>query len=173
MTGGTASRTRWLAAGLLSLALLPLSACGRGTGVVDLPTAGRTPTPSAMPTSSPSPPSTVATPGVLFLDQSIATSLLKDAGLNVASTVKESSQYVAGTVLAQSPKPNTMVKPGTTITLTVAKAPACDPSYPDFCIPPYPPRLYCHDLSGRRNFTVLPPDRHRFDPDKDGIGCEH
>ena len=47
----------------------------------------------------------------------------------------------------------------------------CDPSYPDVCIPPYPPDLDCGEIPYRR-FTVLPPDRHRFDGDKDGIGCE-
>ncbi|GKS67547.1 hypothetical protein YTPLAS73_10940 [Nitrosarchaeum sp.] len=47
----------------------------------------------------------------------------------------------------------------------------CDHSYPDFCIPPLPPDLDCKDISQKR-FTVLPPDPHRFDGDKDGIGCE-
>jgi len=47
----------------------------------------------------------------------------------------------------------------------------CDPSYPDFCIPPSPPDLNCKDISQKR-FTVLQPDPHRFDGDKDGIGCE-
>jgi micrococcal nuclease len=47
----------------------------------------------------------------------------------------------------------------------------CDPSYPDFCIPPYPPDLDCGDII-YRNFRVLSPDPHRFDVDKDGIGCE-
>jgi len=47
----------------------------------------------------------------------------------------------------------------------------CDPSYPDFCIPPPPPDLDCKDISKKR-FTVLQPDPHRFDGDKDGIGCE-
>ena len=47
----------------------------------------------------------------------------------------------------------------------------CDPSYPDFCIPPPPPDLDCKDISQKR-FTVLQPDPHRFDGDKDGIGCE-
>ncbi len=46
----------------------------------------------------------------------------------------------------------------------------CDPSYPDVCIPPYPPDLDCGDIP-YRNFRVLPPDPHRFDGDKDGIGC--
>ena len=47
----------------------------------------------------------------------------------------------------------------------------CDPSYPGVCIPPYPPDLDCGDIP-QKNFTVLQPDPHRFDGDKDGIGCE-
>lgn len=47
----------------------------------------------------------------------------------------------------------------------------CDPSYPDVCIPPYPPDLNCRDVPYRR-FTVLQPDPHNFDGDFDGIGCE-
>lgn len=50
-------------------------------------------------------------------------------------------------------------------------APNCDPSYPDVCIPPPPPDLDCGDIP-YKNFKVLPPDPHRFDGDKDGIGCE-
>jgi len=48
---------------------------------------------------------------------------------------------------------------------------SCDPSYPDVCIPPSPPDLDCGEIP-YRNFKVLPPDPHRFDGDKDGIGCE-
>jgi len=47
----------------------------------------------------------------------------------------------------------------------------CDPSYPTVCIPSPPPDLDCGDIT-YRNFTVLPPDPHRFDGDHDGIGCE-
>jgi micrococcal nuclease len=47
----------------------------------------------------------------------------------------------------------------------------CDPSYPDFCIPSPPPDLNCGDIPQKR-FTVLQPDPHRFDGDKNGIGCE-
>jgi hypothetical protein len=50
-------------------------------------------------------------------------------------------------------------------------ADACEPAYPDFCIPPPPPDLDCPDV-GTREFTVLPPDPHGFDADHDGIGCE-
>ncbi|MBT8172572.1 MAG: thermonuclease family protein [Nitrosopumilus sp.] len=47
----------------------------------------------------------------------------------------------------------------------------CDTSYPDFCIPSSPPDLDCKDIA-QKGFTVLQPDPHRFDSDKDGIGCE-
>lgn len=47
----------------------------------------------------------------------------------------------------------------------------CDPSYPTLCIPPNAPDLDCGDISDK-GFPVLPPDPHRFDRDKDGIGCE-
>lgn len=48
---------------------------------------------------------------------------------------------------------------------------ACDPAYPDVCIPPPPPDLDCADVRYRR-FTVRAPDPHHFDGDGDGIGCE-
>ncbi|MGI0484629.1 calcium-binding protein with excalibur domain protein [Pantanalinema rosaneae CENA516] len=53
---------------------------------------------------------------------------------------------------------------------TIAQAP-CSPAYPEVCIPLPPPDLDCKDIP-YRNFKVLPPDPHRFDGDKDGIGCE-
>lgn len=50
---------------------------------------------------------------------------------------------------------------------------SCDPSYPDFCIPPASEvgDLDCADVGGTW-FTVLPPDPHGFDADLDGYGCE-
>jgi micrococcal nuclease len=48
---------------------------------------------------------------------------------------------------------------------------ACDPAYPDVCIPPPPPDLDCADIAHRR-FRVLPPDPHNFDGDQNGFGCE-
>jgi hypothetical protein len=47
----------------------------------------------------------------------------------------------------------------------------CDSAYPTVCIPSPPPDLDCKEISFR-NFKVLSPDPHRFDGDKDGIGCE-
>jgi len=48
---------------------------------------------------------------------------------------------------------------------------ACDPSYPTICIPANSPDLDCGDITDRR-FTVQGSDPHRFDRDRDGIGCE-
>ncbi len=47
----------------------------------------------------------------------------------------------------------------------------CSSAYPDVCIAPPPPDLDCKDIS-YRNFKVVAPDPHKFDGDKDGIGCE-
>jgi hypothetical protein len=49
---------------------------------------------------------------------------------------------------------------------------ACDPSYPDVCIPPPPPNLNCDDEGVPENFEVSGSDPHGFDGDNDGIGCE-
>ena len=54
---------------------------------------------------------------------------------------------------------------------TIQTIESCDPSYPDVCIAPSPPDLDCGEIE-YRNFKVLQPDPHRFDGDKDGIGCE-
>ena len=58
---------------------------------------------------------------------------------------------------------------------TVSPAPttggACDPSYPDVCIPPAPPDLDCGEIT-QRNFRVIGADPHRFDGNHDGMGCE-
>ncbi len=47
----------------------------------------------------------------------------------------------------------------------------CDSAYPDVCIASPPPDLDCKDIS-HRNFKVVAPDPHRFDGNKNGIGCE-
>ena len=49
--------------------------------------------------------------------------------------------------------------------------PSCDPSYPDVCIAPYPPDLDCGEIE-YSDFRVVGSDRHGFDRDSDGIGCE-
>ena len=47
----------------------------------------------------------------------------------------------------------------------------CDRSYPDICIPPFPPDVDCDEI-GFLNFRVYQPDPHGLDGDGDGIGCE-
>ncbi len=47
----------------------------------------------------------------------------------------------------------------------------CDSSYPDICISITSAKLSCFDIP-YKNFKVLLPDRHEFDSDADGIGCE-
>jgi hypothetical protein len=61
--------------------------------------------------------------------------------------------------------------PGPTSGATTEPGGQCDPAYPTVCIPPPPPDLDCGEIT-YRNFMVLPPDPHRFDGDRDGIGCE-
>ncbi|MCV0373333.1 MAG: thermonuclease family protein [Nitrosarchaeum sp.] len=46
----------------------------------------------------------------------------------------------------------------------------CDSSYPDHCIPSSPD-LDCGEIP-YRNFRVTGSDPHKFDGDRDGIGCE-
>lgn len=66
--------------------------------------------------------------------------------------------------------PKSKPKPKPTATPT-PQAQNCDPSYPDVCIPKYPPDLDCGEISFRR-FRVVGNDPHGFDGDGDGIGCE-
>ncbi len=56
---------------------------------------------------------------------------------------------------------------------TLVPTGSCDPSYPDFCIPPYDDvgDLDCGDVP-RGPFAVRPPDPHSFDGNGDGTGCE-
>jgi endonuclease YncB( thermonuclease family) len=50
----------------------------------------------------------------------------------------------------------------------------CDSSYPDFCVPPFPPDLDCSWVyaQGASHITVRGSDPHGFDGDNDGVGCE-
>jgi len=63
----------------------------------------------------------------------------------------------------------------TTTPTTIPPAGNCTPSYPDVCIPPPPPDLDCGQIPYKRfrvRHDVPFPDPHRFDSDRDGIGCE-
>ncbi len=48
---------------------------------------------------------------------------------------------------------------------------ACDPSYPDVCIPPPMPVLNCGDVP-YTDFAVIGADPHGFDGNHDGIACQ-
>lgn len=75
--------------------------------------------------------------------------------------------------LPPPPSPPPATPPPATSPPTTTPPPAgnCSPSYPTVCIPPPPPDLDCGDIPHRR-FPVLQPDPHRFDSDRNGIGCE-
>jgi hypothetical protein len=73
-------------------------------------------------------------------------------------------------------KPILLVLTGTVALLSLSWSTSqaqqnCHPSYPTVCIPSPPPDLDCADVE-QRNFVVYAPDPHRFDGDRDGIGCE-
>lgn len=123
----------------------------------------QTPTPSpvmpATATSPPAPPTAVPT---------------RPAPPTPAPTPPPAPTATAAPVVSAAPRPAptaTRVPPAPTRTPTPPPAQACHPSYPTVCIPPPPPDLDCADIP-HRNFPVRPPDPHRFDGDKDGIGCE-
>ncbi len=87
-----------------------------------------------------------------------------------APTTTEAPTTTAAPTTTEAP--TTTAAPTTTQAPTTTAAPAnCHSSYPDFCIPPPPPDLNCPDIS-QKNFTVLQPDPHGFDGNKDGYGCE-
>jgi len=71
------------------------------------------------------------------------------------------------------PAPSAQPSPSPSLAPSPSPSPRanCDPSYPTVCIPPPPPDLDCGDIP-YRNFPVKQPDPHRFDSDKDGVGCE-
>jgi len=95
-----------------------------------------------------------------------AQSAAREAGRGLWSACAETATPTpAASTPAPAPAPTEAAAP-------TAQAANCDPSYPDVCIPPYPPDLNCGDIPHRR-FRVLPPDPHGFDGnDGDGIGCE-
>ncbi len=75
-------------------------------------------------------------------------------------------------VIPPTATPQTVAPTATSLPPATPTAPNCDPSYPDFCIPSGSADLDCPEMLPHVNFTVRQPDRHRFDRDKDGIGCE-
>lgn len=104
------------------------------------------------------------------------------------SVVKQISTATPGTIISQTPSSGTTVQTGSQIKIVVAKAapapkpqpvapaPAadtssgCDPNYEGTCVPQVSYDLNCDDIGG--SVTVVGSDRHGFDGDGDGYGCE-
>ncbi|GIW13027.1 MAG: hypothetical protein KatS3mg062_0466 [Tepidiforma sp.] len=140
---------------LLAAAVFGLAAAGCGNGEREAPQPGM---PSARGAVTGAP---LGSPAIL------ETAALSPTSTSAART---SPTAIPPTARAAPPTPTARV-PTPTATPGRGRTGSCDPSYPDVCIPPFPPDLDCGDIPFRR-FRVLPPDPHGFDRDHDGIGCE-
>ncbi len=99
---------------------------------------------------------------------SIVTSIVP---ASTTTTTEPPTTTVRATTTTRRPRPATTTTRRPVTTTTKAPTRNCDPSYPDFCIPPPPPDLDCPDI-GETDFTVQGTDPHGFDADNDGVGCE-
>jgi hypothetical protein len=107
-------------------------------------------------------------------DQSLTYSELppieRESFLEFLSHPKEVGREL--TKLLIPPTENTSSQKSTELVLSTNKPlNNCDSAYPSVCIPSPLPDLDCKDIS-YKNFRVNLPDPHKFDRDKDGIGCE-
>lgn len=150
--------------GLLVLSSLVLASCGAAGAAVP---------PSPRGTSAPVPGRSLelATPS-----QVVAPTVPLTALPTTVETATVAPAPAPGGTLAPTPRPPTSTPRATMTPIpprTVAPTARtnCDPSYPTVCIPPLPPDLDCGQIPFRR-FVVRPPDPHRFDADRDGVGCE-
>src|ERR1700733_6223129 len=98
--------------------------------VTGLAVAGRTKTPNHSSKPTTTPPTTsgagsIFVPNLIGLDQGSAVSALGQAGLTAGSvTLAPSSQFPAGTVVSQNPRPIASVSPGTSVSLVVSSGPS-------------------------------------------------
>jgi|SRR5581483_2571359 len=82
---------------------------------------------------------------------------------------------VSGPPASPPPVTTETALPAASPSPVAASAGSCAPSYSTVCIPPPPPDLDCRDVSARAfpvRWDVADPDPHRFDGDRDGVGCE-
>lgn len=136
----------------------------------------------------------VAVPDLVGTKLARAKIILIDHGLHWSTRYKTTARYSSRTVISQSPKAGASVRPGSKVTLVIAKAPPpttappppppttaprnCDPSYPDVCLHQGIGDYDCGNGQGNGpNYvegplTVLPPDPFDLDGNGDGIGCE-
>jgi cytoskeletal protein RodZ len=167
-------RKRWQKVGLIAaaafVALIGLGALiGDSDTGTDTIAAASTTTPpttvTTIPATTIAPTTTTTVPTTTTAPTTTTTAPTTTTAAPTTTTAATTTTTTAPTTTTTAPT-TTTAAPTTT---TVAKN--CHSSYPDFCIPPPPPDLNCGDISQKR-FTVLPPDPHRFDGDKDGVGCE-
>lgn len=171
---------------------LAATACTRGDGTTTGPTTTVTETASDTTTVSvePSQADTAKVPRLVGLPLADARRLIREAGLELQTQIynfagdtrfgvrRVASARPPGTVLQQSVDPHTSVRMGRGIKLAVAAPPPgpCDPSYPDVCIPRYPPDLDCPQvlaMFGYVNIRVVGSDPHGLDNGgTPGVGCE-
>ena len=194
-------RRRWYGALAAASVLLGVVAIGRGNGA-DAPDSAPAPTTSsALPkvTTSTAPPTTapaVEVPNLDGMELATAKGALADLGLRVRVRYRTTARHPAGTVISQSRTTGAGVRPGSRITVVVAKAPPpppttappsptttapqrdCDPSYPDVCLDPDAGDYDCAGGSGNGPayvegpVRVRPPDPFDLDREGDGWGCE-
>ncbi|MGY1637125.1 Stk1 family PASTA domain-containing Ser/Thr kinase [Geodermatophilus sp. SYSU D00742] len=98
-----------------------------GTVVATSPTGGSQATADTRITlrvsSGPAEPETVPVPNVVDQPQAAATSTLQGLGLVVNVVQQDSDQADVGLVISQNPSADTEVQPGSTVTITVGRAP--------------------------------------------------
>jgi hypothetical protein len=121
----------------------------------------------------------VSVPSVLHKTLSSARSSVGDEGLKLKVTARVFTvTWLPNTVLSQQPDPDTEVAPGTVVSLTLSKAPACHPSYEGACLKPFVGDYDCaYGPGDGPNFvfsrvTVVGPDVYTLDKDHDGFGCD-
>jgi PASTA domain len=193
---------------VLAAALVLLGAVALGDEDETSLTAGRSaaaptttqplPTVTTTTTPSTSPPTTipaVEVPGLVGMRLATAKGALADLGLRGTVRYRTTARHPAGTVISQSRRTGSGIRPGSRMTLVVAKAPPpppttappppttapqpdCDPSYPDVCLDP---DAADYDYAGGSGngpeyvegpIRVRPPDPFDLDREGDGWGCE-
>ncbi|WP_436493179.1 hypothetical protein [Actinokineospora sp. HUAS TT18] len=122
----------------------------------------------AAPTTKPVSPTA---PAPSTLESAIVTTA---ATTTVIATTTTTAKPTTTTAKPTTPRPKpttTTVPPAPQPVAAVPTKPGCDPSYPTLCLPLTGPDLDCKQITQRR-FPVRAPDRHGFDGNGDGIGCE-
>lgn len=92
-------------------------------------------------------------------------------GVRRSSGARPTPSGTVSTPVPSSPPVVSPPRPTVPGTTAPSRNSNCDASYPGICIPRNSPDLDCRDVP-YRNFVVRQPDPHRFDGNRDGIGCE-